>query len=519
MTAIGYSDLPTSQDTLNIKSYSQSLKKFISNCKTPMTISIQGEWGTGKSSMMKVLHSSLDDKEVRKVWIDTWQFSQFTNEEQMLYSLFNHFIDKLNEGKLNQNESYKKVKETFISAISSSLSLVLPGIAGGVVKDMDFKSFFSQDKSLVNLKDDFKKNVEEICSKEYSRVAVFIDDIDRLPPNKAVELLEVLKNFFDVENVVYILAVDNAVVYSGLEAKYGTGLEEDKLESFFDKLIQVPFKLPVSRFDVKSLVRDLVKDNMFSKLDFIESVIVDSVGKNPRSIKRLLNVYTMLCMVVEEESNRSLSDDESDVLLLIIAIQMKYKELYEYFEEVSIDDVQKNVEISVDNFTDVNEIRYSIIKSFYDKYLNEIFKDSGKTSIFKTMFEVSDITNTKTNKKSDSDKEMAQIHKVRSKLPRWLKKKTGYGYRFMNAYIVLWKEDKEITVELLFKKFLDLYPDTTPSRMKANFAQLKDYGEKNHGKLFEVENNRVTIWSKVSEILNGYEIELKEIWNIDEPIN
>ena len=48
-----------------------------------------------------------------------------------------------------------------------------------------------------------------------------MDDLDRLEHRKAVELLEVLKLFFDVEGCVFILAIDYDVVVKGVTAKYG----------------------------------------------------------------------------------------------------------------------------------------------------------------------------------------------------------------------------------------------------------------------------------------------------------
>ena len=46
-----FSDIPAHQDEFNIKNYIQGLAKFIMECETPLTIAIQGDWGTGKTSI------------------------------------------------------------------------------------------------------------------------------------------------------------------------------------------------------------------------------------------------------------------------------------------------------------------------------------------------------------------------------------------------------------------------------------------------------------------------------------
>lgn len=52
-------------------------------------------------------------------------------------------------------------------------------------------------------------------------MVIFVDDLDRLQPAKAVELLEVLKVFLDCEKCVYVLAVDYEVVTQGIKQKFG----------------------------------------------------------------------------------------------------------------------------------------------------------------------------------------------------------------------------------------------------------------------------------------------------------
>ena len=51
----GFTDEAAHEDLFQIKKYIEGLAKFIESCKTPMTISIQGEWGTGKTSIMQII--------------------------------------------------------------------------------------------------------------------------------------------------------------------------------------------------------------------------------------------------------------------------------------------------------------------------------------------------------------------------------------------------------------------------------------------------------------------------------
>lgn len=59
---IGYSDEPAKIDTLGIDSYYDGFKKFIENCSTPLTMAIQGDWGSGKTTALKLIEKKIDPK-------------------------------------------------------------------------------------------------------------------------------------------------------------------------------------------------------------------------------------------------------------------------------------------------------------------------------------------------------------------------------------------------------------------------------------------------------------------------
>ena len=62
---IGYNDSPISsldKDLFDMRQYVEGLRNFILECQTPMTISIQGDWGSGKTSMMNMIESELGEK-------------------------------------------------------------------------------------------------------------------------------------------------------------------------------------------------------------------------------------------------------------------------------------------------------------------------------------------------------------------------------------------------------------------------------------------------------------------------
>ena len=141
--------------------------------------------------------------------------------------------------------------------------------------------------------------------------------MDRINPADAVEVLEALKNIFDIPHCIYILAIDYDVVVKGLESKFGkkTNQNEREFRSFFDKIIQVPFSMPTGTYNINNFLENKLSE-MGIALDDNDlanfgKVVDKTVGSNPRSLKRYLNSFSLINNVRALEDNKSDSSDFS----------------------------------------------------------------------------------------------------------------------------------------------------------------------------------------------------------------
>lgn len=83
----GFTDRPVDgleEDVFGVTQYIFGLSSFILGCNTPMTIAIQGDWGSGKTSMMNMVREQLGDQVVT-TWFNTWQYSQFNMGDTLPY--------------------------------------------------------------------------------------------------------------------------------------------------------------------------------------------------------------------------------------------------------------------------------------------------------------------------------------------------------------------------------------------------------------------------------------------------
>lgn len=176
---------------------------------------------------------------------------------------------------------------------------------------------------------------------------LYIDDLDRIDPPVAVEILELLKNIFDLKHCVFVLAIDYDVVIKGLKPKFGelTDKNEREFRSFFDKIIQLPFSMPVASYNVDTfLVEALSEIEFFSKEELADTVLAEnlseiarlSVGCNPRSLKRLTNTLSLISIINESLAKASsLTQTTKDKTLnfALVCMQIAYPYIYNQLSE------------------------------------------------------------------------------------------------------------------------------------------------------------------------------------------
>lgn len=337
----GLTDEAATVDLFNINKHLDGLSRFIKACNTPMTISIQGSWGSGKTSIMKMVEHEIE-KDVIPVFFNTWQFSQFDLGNSLAFSMIKVLLNKLQD-----DESFIK---HFTSVCSNALTTALKSVSIYNI-NVDLKKCTEKTaddnyaEQIENLHQHFQEVVNNACQREHKdRVVIFVDDLDRLVPSKAVELLEVLKLFLDCKQCVFVLAIDYEVVIRGAIKKYGfasynsekidekeRNREYEKGKSFFDKIIQVPFKVPVAVYDIKNYLKDgfnkinlKIDDNDLQ--DYID-LCASSIGSNSRSLKRLLNAFLLLTFIGEGSIDLN-NKDKAKLLFAALCLQQYNEKIY-----------------------------------------------------------------------------------------------------------------------------------------------------------------------------------------------
>lgn len=352
-------------DVLGVNRYIDGISNFIKVCDTPMTMAIQGDWGSGKTSFMNMISGEISD-EVVTVWFNTWQFSQFSLGESLALTLLTTLVDCLDVGGAYSDDTKQTIKKLGKIAVNvgNNVAASLTGIdvVESLKRGMEADNII---KDVTNLKVNFQKCINgALKSRQKDKLVVFIDDLDRLPPEKAVEVLEVLKLFLDCDSCVFVLAIDYDVVCRGVSKKYGENFDAKKGRSFFDKIIQVPFKMPIAQYEIDKYIKitlenmDFIADNSKVYVDLISK----SIGYNPRGMKRILNAFLLLKMVYGSEELKSAK--QQVLLFSVLCLQMSFEKVYDYI--VANEELDVNAEL-MSSIAELENSDGNLADAFFDE--------------------------------------------------------------------------------------------------------------------------------------------------------
>lgn len=341
---IGIIDEPNPKgksDSLGIERHIDALTTFVEACPTPMTIGVQGEWGSGKTSMLNAIHHRLEEKSnVRQIWVNAWECALLASPEDALVKVVSEIISELIKFSVDK-QGIDKLKK--ISSLVFKNALKVGGaLTNSRIGDLADDFLASGRPSISELRASLQELVEEqfinkadACNK----IVIYIDDLDRVEPKEAVKLLELLKNIFSIQGCVFLLAIDYEIVVKGLKDKFGERSKDNDWEfrAFFDKIIQLPYAMPVSQFNIGQYVKGLLAETTFVKSndldeEHISTVVENSVGGNPRAIKRLLNSILLLNLFVDHErgrKNKNILINQQKLLFTLVALQTAYPSIYE----------------------------------------------------------------------------------------------------------------------------------------------------------------------------------------------
>jgi hypothetical protein len=273
-------DNETADDLIGFQVHADLIRAVVTNpAMLPTTVGVFGDWGGGKTSIMKMLERVLEPEwwppgsEERKqnegtavVYVNTWLFEGYDDAKaailsSVLLELMEHkrFGPKIRDAATSLLKSVNWMRFTRMAvkhvalpaaaafftggvaaipaaiALSTGLSTILPSLGSGVATEaasgkeekadesIDWQGLIRNDPSETQAMDvrTFRKRFGKMLTDTgITRLVVLVDDLDRCTPERIIENLEAVKLFMSVEQTAFVIGADRRIVEHAIRSRY-----------------------------------------------------------------------------------------------------------------------------------------------------------------------------------------------------------------------------------------------------------------------------------------------------------
>jgi len=334
------------KDKFGFAPYAEILANTIRDTDNlPFCIGIFAEWGSGKSSLMNMIRSSLKNtNRIKSVWFNPWKYDRKEDLwNALIQSILFHIIEESQDDDVS-NKAKQLAKSTAWLLLKKGISTLSSGILTEENIENITQKIVKQDelhyRHINNFEDDFSKVVDQYTGN--GKLVVFIDDLDRCLPENAITVLESLKLFIGDARCVFVLGMDHLVVEQGLEIRFSEKIKMSGRD-YLDKIVQVPFFLPPVPFRKLKSALEVSKTANFD--NNIWKLIEFGLEGNPRKSKRFVNSSYLLNQIIKnrdidevfdfsDDNNFNVSEENQRFYLAkLLIFQMTFLDFYLYLKQ------------------------------------------------------------------------------------------------------------------------------------------------------------------------------------------
>lgn len=282
-----WTDHETEQDFLNFGGVARTVAEIIVQAQSrPISIGVAGAWGVGKSSMIKLIRGELARRSTEEhekfvfVEFNAWLYQGYDDARAALIEVVASALAKEAQERkrgiektkdlLKRVNWFRAAKLTAGSAVALALGLPPVGVIGEVFDlgkkavdgqfDLDTagevdvtaekvgdsasgliipKRTSSPPKEIHALRTSFEEALEEMDV----TLVVLIDDLDRCLPETTISTLEAIRLLLFLKHTAFVIAADDQMIKHAVKRHF-QGVDDDLVTNYFDKLIQVPIRVP-----------------------------------------------------------------------------------------------------------------------------------------------------------------------------------------------------------------------------------------------------------------------------------
>jgi hypothetical protein len=274
-----WADNEVSIDLLNVTHLTAAVLTLVADDNVaPVTIGVYGDWGSGKSTVLRLVESALttkgnQDAGIVCVWFNSWQFETYDDAKAALMSAI---LEKLRAergafetAKSGLQRLAKRIEWMRLAGLAgmtlvrAKVALLTAGLSevakstidavkeGAGADGVQLATLIKEDEeaeglgpqSIRQFREEFAKLLD---AADVSRLVIIIDDLDRCLPERVVDTLEAIKLFLLVPKTAFVIGADEGLIRRSVQARFAAvaDAKEQLGRDYLEKLIQIPVPVP-----------------------------------------------------------------------------------------------------------------------------------------------------------------------------------------------------------------------------------------------------------------------------------
>lgn len=240
------------EDKLDRREIVRTLNLFIDGTTAPYVLALDGVWGSGKTTLVKMLKANLELSRYQCVYFDAWRVDYMVDPLIALVGALAELIERApNEYRADTLTALKKSAAVIaVETVGAVAQIVTKGLVSTAAiqacTEARQAQVFSDYETAKKTTEQFAKKLEAAANSilgdsERRKIIFFVDELDRCGPTFAIHLLERIKHLFDIKNIFFVLSVNKAQLEASMRGIYGTDTDAPEyLRRFIDFDYRVP---------------------------------------------------------------------------------------------------------------------------------------------------------------------------------------------------------------------------------------------------------------------------------------
>lgn len=250
-------EIPQDNPFLNCKlqreAYAIILTKVISQLEEGGVLSICGEWGTGKTTFVKMWEQQLKNQNFQTLYFNVWEHDFMSDPLIGIITQFRKLVP--NDG---AKQKLAEISKSFMTIVTGMAPKIAKGIAthyigaeaaeaieAGMSKASDsfdaiLNKFEEQSNSINEFKDSLRNYVDLVSPDK--PIIFIVDELDRCNPHYAVKTLERIKHLFNIPGIIFVLSIDKEQLCNSIKGYFGS--EQLDAKEYLKRFIDFEYQLP-----------------------------------------------------------------------------------------------------------------------------------------------------------------------------------------------------------------------------------------------------------------------------------